>query len=365
MPIAFDAARWERVRRVYADWWAGRLQRPLIAATLTGFEPPGPQPPLPFHHFTSFYGLETPVDRILDVWEWKLAEQRYLGDAFPSLWLNFGPGVMAAFLGCELHNSPAGGTAWFHPRELREAADLHFSVDENNPWWRRIVEIARAADARFGGLLQVGMTDLGGNLDIVSSFRPGEKLLLDLYDCPGEIERLVWEAHRCWWQCFERLHACLPHNPGYTAWTPIFSAEPYYMLQCDFCYMIGPEMFDRFVKPELAASCRRLKNAFYHLDGPGQLPHLDSLLEIPELKGVQWVPGAGQPDITEWPEVYRKIHKAGKLIQMFSNQSKLGFEALDAIADQIGSGRGIVMIGGADRREEERVAALLARHGAL
>ena len=61
-------------------------------------------------------------------------------------------------------------------------------------------------------------------------------------------------------------------------------------------------MFDES-KPELAASCRRLKNAFYHLDGLGQLPHLKSLLSIPELKGIQWVPGDGQPDVTEWPAV--------------------------------------------------------------
>ena len=131
----------------------------------------------------------------------------------------------------------------------------------------------------------------------------------------------------------------------------------------DFCYMISPAMFDRFVKPELAATCRRLKHAFYHLDGPGELAHLDSLLEIPELKGVQWVPGAGQPDITHWPEVYRKIAKAGKLIQFSSGQSSLGIEALDVLADQLGSSRNLIMTAGANRRDEDRVLRFLDRHG--
>jgi len=361
--IDFNAARWASVRRNYADWWAGRLQRPLIAATLNGCGPERPRPDTPLHGFQAFHGLDAPVERIVDAWQWQLEGQRYLGDAFPSVWPNFGPGAIAAFMGCDLLGSQEVGTVWFHPRELRPAKDLTLALDDDAPWYRRVRELSSAADARFAGLVQVGMTDLGGNLDILSSFRPGEHLLFDLYDCPEEVERLTWQAHARWWECFERLRGCLPHNPGYTTWAAVFSEEPYYMLQCDFCYMIGPEMFDRFVKPELAASCRRLKHAFYHLDGPGQLPHLDSLLEIPELKGVQWIPGAGQPDITHWPEVYRRIRAAGKLIQVYAAQSAHGWEAVDILADQLGSASGILMIGDGPVTDEPRVLRVLHRYG--
>ena len=96
----------------------------------------------------------------------------------------------------------------------------------------------------------------------------------------------------------------------------IFSDRPYYMLQCDFGYMIGPGMFDEFVKPELTASIRRLPRSFYHLDGKGQLPHLDSLLSIPELTGVQWQPGDGVPECEYWPELFTRIFAAGKKTQM-------------------------------------------------
>ncbi len=43
-----------------------------------------------------------------------------------------------------------------------------------------------------------------------------------------------------------------PHNPGYSDWAGIYSDLPSYVPQCDFSYMIGPDMFDTFVKPELA-----------------------------------------------------------------------------------------------------------------
>ncbi|HPU86720.1 MAG TPA: hypothetical protein PLE60_15445, partial [Candidatus Latescibacteria bacterium] len=29
MPVRFDNARWERVRCLYRDWWAGKMDRPL------------------------------------------------------------------------------------------------------------------------------------------------------------------------------------------------------------------------------------------------------------------------------------------------------------------------------------------------
>ena len=204
------------------------------------------------------------------------------------------------------------------------------------------------------------MTDLGGNLDVLSTFRPGEKLLLDLYDNPHEVNRLTWEAHEAWWGYFEEINSVLqPVNPGYTAWAPIFSEEPYYILQCDFCYMIGPDMFDEFVKPELAATCRRLGHAFYHLDGPGQLPHLDSLLEIEELAGVQWVPGAGNKDLALWPEIHRKIRDAGKLIQLSGDMA-----TLDALAEQLGSAEGIVIMSGADTSKEREATHFLEKYGA-
>jgi 5-methyltetrahydrofolate--homocysteine methyltransferase len=256
-------------------------------------------------------------------------------------------------------------TVWFHPPQTVGIHDLHLRYDPHNRWLHRVKEIMRVAAERWRGNVQVSMTDLGGNLDIISSFLPGEQLLLDLYDNPEEVRRLGWAAHAMWWLYFDELdrtHRLA--NPGYTAWTPIFSEQPYYMLQCDFAYMIGPEMFDQFVKPELSATCRRLAHAFYHLDGVGQLPHLDSLLSIPDLKGIQWVPGDGQPDIGHWPEVYRRIRKAGKLVQIFAGQSKLGWRVLDVIAEQVGSAEGIVMIGGCDPRERTEVDAFLKRHGA-
>jgi hypothetical protein len=365
MNIDFNPERWEQVRDAHRHWWAGSLGRPLIHLTLQGRPPGRPEPAVPSHEFASFYDLSVPAEAVADRWLYDLECRRYVGDAFPQVFPNLGPGVIAAFLGLELRNG--NGTVWFHqPRDV-ELADLEFRYDPDNPWYRRLCDLYRAAADRFEGLVHLGMTDIGGNLDILQSFRPGDRLALDVYDAPEAVEQRNWETHALWWRYFEELNRIIqPAHPGYSAWTPLYSDSPYYMLQCDFSYMISPEMFDRFARPELEASCRKLGNPFYHLDGPGQLPHLDSLLAIPELKGIQWVPGAGQPPVTDrkWLDVYRRIRAAGKRIQFFASQDPLGWRALEVMAENLGSAEGLMMYGEAPAEEAADVGRLLKECGA-
>ncbi len=371
MPIDFTPDRWDAIRENYRRWWAGDLDRPLFWLTMSGVDPGRPEPELPGVSFPSFYGLDTPAEAIVDRWDWDLSQNKYLADGFPSIWPNFGAGVLGAFTGARLYNTPETDTVWFDiPEdwngEFREIEDIDIMLDLDNVWLKRVAELMRTGVERWEGGVQIAMTDLGGNLDVLSTYRPSEKLLLDLIDKPDQVNRLTWQEHDAWWAAFDYLNGILqPVNPGYTAWAPIYSEVPYYMLQCDFCYMIGPEMFDEFVKPELAASCKRLGNAFYHLDGPGELPHLDSLLTIPELTGVQWVPGSGSPDIDQWPEVYQKIREAGKLTQIWNGRGQDGRFYIDIISEQVGSAEGIVVMGAADAADESEVTKMLGRYGAI
>jgi 5-methyltetrahydrofolate--homocysteine methyltransferase len=360
MSIAFTPQDWQRIRDTYSAWWDGTLTRPLINVSVSGYERERPQPELPRLRRTAFYADSVPAEDIVDRIDWDLSGCRFPGDSFPQWWVDYGPGVGAVFLGGRAEQDE--NTVWFHPSEERELADTDLTFSTDSPWFQRICDLYRAGIERWQGNVQLGMSDLGGGLDLVSTFRPGEQLLFDLYDCPEEVKRVTWQVHEAWFEMFGALNEILqPVNPGYTCWTPIFSAEPYYMLQCDFCYMIGPDMFRDFVRPELAASCQRLTNPFYHLDGPGELPHLDLLLEIPELKGVQWVPGAGAPPITEWPDVYRRIRAAGKRVQIFI-EAGVGLRTLDILVDQLGSAEGIILIGGVGRDREDELNELIEKY---
>lgn len=360
MPIDFSRERWGTVKQNARDWWDGKLGRPLIHMELTGRSPGRSEPKLScVRRDKTSYNLSVTPEEIVDRWDYELSCQDFLGDSFPCVWPDFGPGVLAAFMGAQ--PEPADGTVWFYPENELEPRDIRFSIVPENIWLKRVKDICRVAGERWQGLVQVGMTDLGGNLDVLSTFRPGEQLLMDLIDCPDEVKRLTWEEHAGWWKAFDEINAVLrPINPGYTTWTPIFSETPYYMLQSDFCYMIGPKMFDIFVKPELEASCKRLQHAFYHLDGVGQLAHLDSLLTIKELKGVQWIPGAGKPQGESWPEVYRKIIKAGKRAQFVGD-----WRNFDKLVDQVGGAENFIVFGVELPDKRREVEAFLKRYGAM
>jgi 5-methyltetrahydrofolate--homocysteine methyltransferase len=361
MPIDFSAERWDKVRKTYKQWWAGELDRPIIPVELVGRDPGRPMPDVPLLSQKTCADLTIPVQDTIDRIDYELSTRVYLGDAFPFFNLDcFGPGIMTAFLGARLDNS--SGQVWFFPPNDLPITEIHFEYDPDNVWFGRIRDIYAAGMERWQGQVLMGMTDLGGNLDILSVFRPSEKLLLDLYDHPEEVKRLTWEAHELWHRFFDELNDILqPVNPGYSDWSGMYSDRPSYMLQSDFCYMISPSMFDEFVKPELEATCERLARRFYHLDGIGQLPHLDSLLAIENLGGVQWVPGDGKPDCAHWPEVYQKIHAAGKKIQVLGS-----FDVVDAVTEQIGTGGPIQAHVGWNMHtsaEETEIRKRLAKYG--
>ncbi len=357
MPIHFSAERWDKIKHDAALWWEGKLERPLIHMPSGNVDPGRPEPRLKRVGFDTMYDLSVPAEDIVDKWDYDLSTLEFHGDSFPYVWPNFGPGVMAACIGGV--PKPMSDTVWFLPKEEKELRDLHLEYDPDNVWFKRIKDLCRAAMDRWQGQVLMGMTDLGGGLDVVSTFRPGEALLTDLYDHPEDVKRVTWDVHRLWWRYYDELNAILkPANPGYSAWAQIYSETPYYMLQCDFCYMIGPDMFDEFARPELEASCKRLGNAFYHLDGIGELPHLDSLLKIKELKGIQWIPGEGRAAPTQWPEVYRKIRDAGKLVQIWGDM-----RTFDTHVSQLGSAKGLVCFAWGDPRKESVAREFLHKYG--
>jgi hypothetical protein len=128
----------------------------------------------------------------------------------------------------------------------------------------------------------------------------------------------VGKITQLWLRYNDELHEIIhTTDKGTTSWAPMWCPGRYYMLQCDFCYMISPEMFERFVLPDLEACCKHLDYGFYHLDGKGQIHHLEMMLAIESLRGIQWIPGDGAPPPERWLPLLKRIRDAGKLCQVY------------------------------------------------
>jgi len=321
----FDDTDWDNIAKNWHAWWEGTLDRPLFVIEAVDYSSnqkagagsgASSLKVRDLDGFITRFPLSVPVDEILDEFEPNLRTVHYALDGFPKWWPNLGPGVMAGFLGSRVEFRP--GTTWFHDVGVSELADLQLSFDNGNAWWHRVLTVTEAAVARWGDKIAIGHTDLGGNLDILASLRGTESLLLDLLDVPEVVDRCVDEITKLWIEYYEALYSVVQNGRrGVACWAPCWQPSRGYMLQCDFSYMISPSMFARWVTPDLTRLSDFLDYGFYHMDGPGQLRHLDALISIPNLRGIQWIPGAGSAPPEEWPDLLRKILDAGKRCQVY------------------------------------------------
>ncbi|MFA5204583.1 MAG: hypothetical protein WC708_09300 [Lentisphaeria bacterium] len=348
LKLAITAEARARTEQAWTDWWNGELDRPLLWVETAR---PDPELDSRLQRFLTHYPATLTAAEIAGLHRRNLERMEWFGDALPKWWINFGPGIQAGFLGARVLPQP--DTVWFEPAQECTLGELRPAYDPGNPWWRRVQEVTRAAVAALEGQAAVGCTDLGGNLDILASLRGSEKLLMDLYDCPDEVARVCGEITRLFIRYYDEHEALIrPGGRGTTPWAPIWSPGRCYMLQSDFSYMISPEMFERFVVPDLTACCARLDHGFYHLDGRGELPHLDLLLGIGRLRGIQWIPGEGQPPPEAWLPVLKRIRDGGKLCQL-----TLSTQGARTIVKQLG-GRGFMfqLVDGAIQTREQCAA---------
>ena len=332
--VHFSDDDWARTERDWSAWWEGDLARPLVL--INNFVPPADKqlPELP--GITAQIPFAVSAEEVAERVAGFMEAMYFYGDSFPRWWPNFGPGIAAGFLGSKVDTQQR--TVWFEPLENVELADIHATFDPDNIWWKRVRDLTVAAAKRIGDRVVIAHTDIGGNLDILASLREANKLLLDLIDDADEVMRLVGEITTVWLRYYNELYDIIgPAGRGTTPWAPIWSPKRCYMLQCDLSYMFSPKMFERYVMPDLEACCNAMEHGFYHLDGKGEIPHLDLLLSLERLKGIQWIPGAGAPPPEEWLPLLKRIKDGGKLCQVF-----VSAEGAMKIVKELG-GRGFTM----------------------
>jgi hypothetical protein len=271
---------------------------------------------------------------------------------------------MAAFLGEQPHYSDT--TVWYE-HTPRPVSELDFRFDPENTCFVRLVKILKAARQRFGNEAVIAMTDLGGPFDILASFTASDKLVLELYDHPDQVHNAIGQLNELWFQAFGRLNEVLGDDKiGHSTWASVLSKGPYFIFQCDFAFMISPDLFRQFVLPDLEKSFAKMPRSIYHLDGQPQLNHLPMLLENRDLDCVEWVPGHGSPDVSNWPETYKQVQAAGKNNHIFDIQYEGDpLELPDIILEQTGSLKGFAFIINQPVSREAEAMEMLRKHGVI
>lgn len=310
MSIHFSEQRFLKIKESHMKWWNGKLNRPLMRLEIKGAYEGKNNIDIPLLSQSNSLDFSIPAETIIDRIDSELSFYEFLGDSFP--FVNFdayGPSVLAGMLGAKADNST--GNIWFYLDKDTELKDIPTKYNPDNLFSNRIKSLYKAGKKKWGDSVLLGMPDLGSPLDVLAALRGNENLLMDLIDCPDEVIEVSQKIEKSWYDAYFDFSN---DRQFFTDWSGILSDVPSYIIQCDFSYMISPSMFNTFVLPYLKRACEKLDNVIFHMDGVGELIHLDSILSIKKLKAIQWQFGAGKPPAKYWGEVYNKIRDKNKKI---------------------------------------------------
>lgn len=159
----------------------------------------------------------------------------------------------------------------------------------------------------------VGIPDIQGGGQILALLRGTAELSIDLLEAPAEVHSAMREIDDTWLVYWQRCRdLILRHQDGHMDWVGVWSEQPMVTVECDYACMISSDMFNEFFLPSVKRQTEWVDRTIFHLDGPGAVRHLEALLELETLDGVQWVPGAGAKPVSEWMPLLHQIQKAGK-----------------------------------------------------
>lgn len=279
--------------------------------------------------------------RIVDRYRYFCQTHAFLGESFPNLNIDFGPGSLASYLGSEIGFKE--DTVWFNKCLDSWDGVPKLTFDPENKWFKKHLQLAKDCQALAGDDFYVDMPDLMENIDVLASLRGAQDILFDLLDEPEMIGERIQEVTDIYYEYYDRFYDVIKDEEGGNAYTvfQIWGPGRTVKLQCDFSAMMSPEDFRKYIQPSLRSQSKNVDHVLYHLDGPAAIKHMDALMEIEGIDALQWTSGDAGPDGTlpDWDVIYDKAIAAGKSIwvKVYSGEFEDWIRNVDRIVNKYGS----------------------------
>ena len=279
--------------------------------------------------------------RIVDRYRYFCQTHAFLGESFPNLNIDFGPGSLASYLGSEIGFKE--DTVWFNKCLDGWDGVPKLTFDPENKWFKKHLQLAKDCQALAGDDFYVDMPDLMENIDVLASLRGAQDILFDLLDEPEMSGERIQEVPDIYYEFYDRFYDVIKDEEGGNAYTvfQIWGPGRTVKLQCDFSAMMSPEDFRKYIQPSLRSQSENVDHVLYHLDGPAAIKHMDALMEIEGIDALQWTSGDAGPDGTlpDWDVIYDKAIAAGKSIwvKVYSGEFEDWIRNVDRIVNKYGS----------------------------
>lgn len=281
------------------------------------------------------------AQRIVERYRFFCDTHAFLGESFPNLNIDFGPGSLAAYLGSEIGFKE--DTVWFNKCLDGWEGVPKLTYDPENKWFKKHIQLAKDCQKLAGKDFYVDMPDLMENIDVLASLRGAQDTLFDLLDEPETIGERIQEVTDLYYEYYDRFYDIIKDEEGGSAYTvfQIWGPGKTVKLQCDFSAMMSPEDFRKYIQPSLKDQADKADFVLYHLDGPAAIKHMDALMEIDGIDALQWTSGDAGPDGTlpDWDVIYDKAIAAGKSIwvKVYSGEFEDWIKNVDRIVKKYGS----------------------------
>ena len=281
------------------------------------------------------------AERIVARYRYFCETHAFLGESFPNLNIDFGPGSLASYLGSEIGFKE--DTVWFNKCLDSWDGVPKLTFDPDNKWFKKHIQLAKDCRDLAGDDFYVDMPDLMENIDVLASLRGAQDTLFDLLDEPDKVGERIREVTDIYYEYYDCFYEIIKDEEGGNAYTvfQFWGPGKTVKLQCDFSAMMSPEDFRKYIQPSLRTQSEKADHVLYHLDGPAAIKHMDALMEIDGIDALQWTSGDAGPDGTlpDWDVIYDKAIAAGKSIwvKVYSGEFEDWIRNVDRIVKKYGS----------------------------
>jgi len=241
----------------------------------------------------------------------------YYADSLPVAFPNLGPEIFSACCGCEYNFGET--TTWSEPCIIDWEKDFNKGkFDKNSEYFKALEDYTKILLEAGKGKFLVGLTDFHPGGDHLAALRDPQELCIDMIDNVDYVKEKLAESYPAYFNMYDHFYNMIKkYDMPATTWFPAIGSGKFYIPSNDFSCMISSEMFNDIFLEGIIEECNFLDQSIYHVDGPGALIHLDSLLDIKNLNGIQWVCGTSNEGYHKWVNVYKKIQAKKKSMVVY------------------------------------------------
>lgn len=223
---------------------------------------------------------------------------------------------LEAIAGCDVYCSMAGSSVWAeHPNPSWESL-RGIRFDPDSPWLDKLIQYATKLRNHAAGRYPVGVPVLRGVADMVEALLGSQRMVLEYYDQPEAMHRLLDVCCDIWTQVGARLvHALGAFRGGMgVGRRRVWGRGACMLYQDDAVSLLSPPIYREFILPRQDQIFRHWDHTMIHVHS-GTLPIvMEDLLSLDSLDALEILIDPTGKTLEQLIPLFQRIQQAKALL---------------------------------------------------